>query len=177
MPSPVLVAYATKHGATAEIAEAIADQLRADGLDAEARRAGEVRSLDQYSAVVLGSAVYMKRWRREARHFLRHHHDALAHTPLWVFSSGAVGEHRDPQWEEPAKIVETVERLGAREHVVFGGRVPQDPGNFVERAMLRDTPPEVADLRDFDAIRSWASGIAAALAMPTSVPQREATAP
>jgi menaquinone-dependent protoporphyrinogen oxidase len=94
-----------------------------------------------------------------------------------VFSSGAVGEHRDPQWEEPAKIVETVESLGAREHVVFGGRVPQDPGNFVERAMLRDTPPEVADLRDFDAIRAWASTIAAALKTPAGEPEREPTAP
>ncbi len=177
MPSPVLVAYATKHGATAEIAEAIAGQLRADGLEAEARHAGDVRSLEQYSAVVLGSAVYMKRWRREARHFLRHHHDTLARMPFWVFSSGAVGEHRDPDWEEPAKVVETVERLGAREHVVFGGRVPQDPGNFVERAMLRDTPPEVADLRDFDAIRAWASTIAAALRTPAGAPEREGAVP
>ncbi len=176
MPSPVLVAYATKHGATAEIAEAIAGRLRADGLDAEARHAGDVRSLEQYSAVVLGSAVYMKRWRREARHFLRHHHDALARMPFWVFSSGAVGEHRDPDWEEPAKVVETVKRLGAREHVVFGGRVPQDPGNFVERAMLRDTPPEVADLRDFGAIRGWASEIAAALRTPAGA-ERGAAAP
>jgi menaquinone-dependent protoporphyrinogen oxidase len=50
-------------------------------------------------------------------------------------------------------------RIGAHEHVVFGGRVPLDPGNFVERAMARDTPPELQDRRDWQAIDNWARGI------------------
>jgi|SRR5215208_6203273 len=163
MTPTVLVAVASKHGATAEIADAIAEQLRRDGLDADLADAGDVKSLAGYDAVVLGSAVYVKRWRREARSFLRKHHDELAERPFWVFSSGYLGDHRDPDWEEPHKIVDAVEKLGARDHVTFGGRVPEDPGNFVERAMKRDTPPENADMRDFDAIRAWASTIAAAL--------------
>src|SRR5215211_4260149 len=113
MTPTVLVAVASKHGATAEIADAIAEQLRRD--------AGDVKSLAGYDAVVLGSAVYAKRWRREARSFLRKHHDELAERPFWVFSSGYLGDHRDPDWEEPHKIVDAVEKLGARDHVTFGG--------------------------------------------------------
>ena len=62
--SRVLVAYGSRHGSTAEIAEAIAATLREAGLAVDCRKAGEVDSLDGYDAVVLGSAVYMRRWRR-----------------------------------------------------------------------------------------------------------------
>jgi len=82
------VAYASKHGSTAEIAEAIGDELRAAGRTVDVRDAGEVTDLAGYDAVVLGSATYMRRWRREARRFLRHHASALADCPFWVFSSG-----------------------------------------------------------------------------------------
>ena len=159
----VLVAYASKHGSTGEIAEAIAARLRDEGLECDCHDAGDVRTLDGYDAVVLGSAVYMKRWRHEAKRFLHRHRRDLAQRPLWVFSSGYVGEgERSPEWEEPAAIVKTVEELGAREHVVFGGRVPQD-GGLMAKAMAKNTPPESADRRDWDEIAAWGSAIAAAL--------------
>jgi menaquinone-dependent protoporphyrinogen oxidase len=164
----VLVAYASKHGSTGEIAEAIAEELRRHGVEADCLEAGGVRQLESYSAVVLGSAVYMKRWQGSARRFLRHHRRALGSMPFWVFSSGPVGEPKpeDPQtaeWLEPSKVMAEVERLGAREHVVFGGRVPADPHNFVERAMAKNTRPEFADRRNWDEITGWAAGIAVQL--------------
>ena len=160
-----LVAYGSKHGSTREIAEAIAEELRAQGLDADCVEAGEVGDLDSYSSVVLGSAVYIKRWRRDAKALLKRDGDALAERDLWIFSSGPCGEP-DPEKDEsgflePGWVVQRAEELGAREHVVFGGRVPQDPSNFVERAMLKSTPEEFQDLRDWDEIRAWARKIAA----------------
>jgi len=113
--------------------------------------------------VVLGSAVYMKRWRHEAAALLHRRARELAERPFWIFSSGPVGEHPDPTWAEPPKIVKAAERLGVRDHVVFGGRLPLEPGGFVEKAMVRDTPPDVSDLRDWDRIRAWAAVIAEAL--------------
>jgi menaquinone-dependent protoporphyrinogen oxidase len=157
----VLVVYASKHGATREIAEAVAAELRAGGCAADCRAAQDAVELDGYDAVVLGSATYIKRWRREARHFLREHRAALADRPLWLFSSGPVGEQDpDPAWLEPRAVLEAAEQLGARDHVVFGGRVPADPHNVVERAMARNTPAEVADRRDWEQIRAWARSIA-----------------
>jgi menaquinone-dependent protoporphyrinogen oxidase len=161
----VLVAYASKRGSTAEIARAIADALEAAGLEVDLEPAGEVDAIDAYDAVVLGSAVYIKRWRGDAKHFLHKHRRELAQRPLWIFSSGPVGDptNDDPAWSEPRRIVAAVEDLGARDHVVFGGSVPSEPHGFMEQAMADDTPEEYRDRRNWDDIRSWAKGIAADL--------------
>ena len=165
----VLVAYASKHGSTAEIAAAVAEALRAGGLRADCVEAADVASLDPYDAVILGSAVYMKRWRREARHFLRVHGSELAKRPFWVFSSGPVGDPAkdNPEWTEPARTIATAERLGARDHPVFGGSMPADAHGMMQRSMAQNTPPEYRDRRDWEAIRGWADGIAAELGVPT----------
>jgi menaquinone-dependent protoporphyrinogen oxidase len=160
-PPRLLVAFASKHGATAEIAEAIADELRNAGLDVDCREAGDVKDLTGYEAVVLGSAVYMKRWQHDARRLLHQHREELAARALWIFSSGPFGEHPDLTWAEPPKVVNQAEQLGVRDHVVFGGRLPLQPRGFIEKAMVRDTPAEVADLRDWGEIRRWARTIAA----------------
>ena len=168
MPSTtLLVAYASRHGATAEIAEAIAGRLREQGLQADCRPAADVRSLEGYDAVIIGSAVYMKRWLRDARRVLHRHGDELRERPFWIFSSGPFGAEPDPSWSEPPRVIREAEQLGVRAHVVFGGRLPLEPSNFVEKAMVRDTPAEFADLRDWDAIRAWASAIG-----ETALPER-----
>ena len=152
----VLVAYGSKHGSTAEIAAAIADTLREYGLEVDCTDVGEVSSLDGYDAVVLGSAVYMRRWRREARRFLHQHARELAERPLWVFSSGPVGDPAkdNPVWLEPRRTIAEAQRLGARSHVVFGGYLDSS-----------SVPAEYRDRRDWDEIRTWAALIAAELAL------------
>ncbi len=161
----VLVAYASKRGSTAEIAESVAATLRRSGLEVTLRDAAEVERLGAYDAVVLGSAVYMKRWRGDAKHFLRKHRKALKAMPFWVFSSGPVGDPAkdDPAWAEPSRIVEKVEDLGGRGHVVFGGSLPAEPTGFMDKAMIEGTPPEFRDRRDWDQIRAWAEGVATEL--------------
>jgi menaquinone-dependent protoporphyrinogen oxidase len=159
--APVLVAYATKHESTAEIAERIAAAMREAGHAAEARPAAEVDDLSGYAAVILGSAVYANHWRREARAFARRHEHAMQDMPVWLFSTGPFGapdEH--PSAPTPHVAAKLAKQLGAREHVIFGGRVPPEPGNFVERTMLKNTPPEKRDARDWPAIEAWARGVA-----------------
>jgi len=161
----VLVAYASKRGSTTEIAEAIAESLRESGHAADCVEAGMAAELDGYDAVVLGSAVYMRRWRGDARHFLRKHRRALERMPWWVFSSGPTGDPAkdNAAWTEPAHTMHKVEQLGAREHVVFGGSVPREPHGRIEQAMVENTPEEWRDRRDWDEIRAWARGIAGRL--------------
>jgi menaquinone-dependent protoporphyrinogen oxidase len=92
----VLVAYGTKRGATAEIAEAVGKTLRRAGLTVDVQPARRVRSLERYRAVVLGSALYAGRWRRDALRLLRR--PELRDRDVWLFSSGTVGEDkRDPE--------------------------------------------------------------------------------
>jgi menaquinone-dependent protoporphyrinogen oxidase len=162
----VLVAYASKRGSTAEIAAAVAQTLNEAGFEVECLESGDVADVSPYDAVVLGSAVYMKRWRGDAKHFLRKHSKKLAERPLWVFSSGPVGDPDQPQkpeWLEPPKIVKAVEGLGARDHVVFGGRLPTEPHGPIEKAMVAGIPVEFHDRRDWDQIRAWAAEIASGL--------------
>jgi len=161
----VLVAYASKRGSTAEIAETIAAVLRESGAQADCVEAGAVAELGGYDAVVLGSAVYMRRWRGDARRFLRRHRRELAALPLWVFSSGPTGDpaRDNPAWTEPPHTIRKAEEVGAREHVVFGGSMPAEPHGRMEQAMVENTPPEWRDRRDWDAIRAWARRIAADL--------------
>ncbi len=166
----VLVAYSSKRGSTAEIAETVAATLRRAGLDVCLKPAEEVTSLEPFDAVVLGSAVYMKRWRGDARHFLKKHRRALRQLPFWVFSSGPVGDpaNDNPEWMEPPKLAAKVEEMGGRGHVVFGGCLPSEPHGFMEKAMVEGTPRELRDRRDWAEIRTWAGEVASELvAVPT----------
>ncbi|WP_141933006.1 flavodoxin domain-containing protein [Microbacterium sp. SLBN-146] len=161
----VLVAYASKNGSTEEIAEAIADELTSHGLDVTCRSARDSDAKD-VDAVILGSAVYAGRWLRPARRFLKAESDRLRHLPFWIFSSGPFGDQaahpseEDLRWQEPHKIISRAQELGVRGHVVFGGRLPLEPHGFVEAAMVRNTPGENHDARDWAQIRAWATTVA-----------------
>jgi len=168
----VLVAHASKHGSTAEIADAIAAELRERGLTAESASVDDVAGLDGYDAVILGSAVYMKRWRGDGRRFLRKHGKQLAAMPFWVFSSGPVGDPAkdNPSWQEPKRTIARAEKLGARDHVVFGGSMPKEPRGRAQKSMVEGTPPEYRDRRDWGRIRGWAADVAEALGAPPAAP-------
>ncbi|MGN6275337.1 MAG: flavodoxin domain-containing protein [Solirubrobacterales bacterium] len=161
----ILVAYASKRGSTAEIAETVAATLRRAGLGVDLESVETVKSLEPYDAVVLGSAVYMKRWRGDARHFLKKHRKALRQMPFWVFSSGPVGDpgNDNPTWTEPPKLAEKIEEMGGRGHVVFGGSLPLQPRGMLERAMVEGTPKQYRDRRDWTEIREWAVQVASVL--------------
>ena len=92
----VLVAAASRHESTQEIAEAIAATMTDRGIEAAAVPVEQVASLDGFDAVVLGSAVYMGRWLGEARRFARLHASELCRLPVWLFSSGPVGPADHP---------------------------------------------------------------------------------
>jgi len=102
----ILVAYASKHRSTEGIAHAIADRLTELGAPAEAERVNDVDRLDDTSAVVLGSAVYAGSWRKEAVEFVHRHAEALAQRPVWLFSSGPLGEQVQGDEEQPRQLPE-----------------------------------------------------------------------
>jgi menaquinone-dependent protoporphyrinogen oxidase len=167
MDHHVLVAYATKYGATAEIAEKIGQVLRDAGLAADVLAAERVDDLSPYTAVVVGSAVYIGQWRKGAAKFLQAHEAALAHKPTWIFSSGPTGEGDPPAltqgWRLPGKLQPIVDRIAPRDIVVFHGAAQVDKMSFIEKWMLKNVKAPAGDFRDWEAITSWAAGIAAAL--------------
>jgi menaquinone-dependent protoporphyrinogen oxidase len=154
----VLVAYATKMGGTKEIAEAIAARIRADSHEVTVLDAADVRSVEQYEAVVLGSALYSTRWRPEAVKLLKRNENALAGKSVWLFHSGPLGPEVAVQ-KAPRKVRELAARIGAEEPKTFGGRLtPQTAVGFLARKMANG--PMAGDRRDWEEIDRWAHSIA-----------------
>ena len=167
MDIQVLVVYATKYGATAEIAEKIAQVLREAGLRTDVLPTDRVSDLTPYQAVVLGSAVYIGKWRKEAVKFLQANEKALAERQVWLFSSGPTGEG-DPVeltkgWRFPKALQPIADRIRPRDIAVFHGNVNMKKLNFIEKWMIKNVKAPLGDFRDWEAITSWATAIAEVL--------------
>ena len=167
MDKAVLVAYGTKYGSTKEIAEKIGEILRESGLSVEVLPANKVETLNTFGAVVLGSAVYIGQWRKEAVRFVQTNERALIKMPVWIFSSGPTGEE-DPVellqgWRLPGKIKLAVERIAPRDIVVFHGHSDPARMSIIEKWMIKNVKAPTGDFRDWKAISAWALSIATAL--------------
>lgn len=167
MKHKVLVAYASKYGATAEIAQKVGQVLGQAGLTVDVLPAHRVRSLDGYTAVVLGSAVYIGLWRKEVVKFLATYEKELAQRQLWLFSSGPAGEGAVDDlmdgWRLPKSQQAIADRIQPRGITVFHGKVDPNKLNFIEKWMLNNVHSPIGDYRDWPSIAAWAEEIAADL--------------
>jgi menaquinone-dependent protoporphyrinogen oxidase len=170
-----LVTAASRHGATHEIASAIATGLARRGVEAEARLAEELDSLDGFDAFVIGSAVYVGRWLESARGLVETHAAALAERPVWLFSSGPLGppDNLKPDGD-PVDVAGLVASTDAVEHRIFAGRLDRKLLSFGEKAVVVAVRAPEGDFRDWDAIDGFAGSIAARLLAPAA--RRDATA-
>jgi menaquinone-dependent protoporphyrinogen oxidase len=159
----VLVAVASRHGATREIAEAIGRELTAAGVAADVRAVEDVEDLEGYTAIVLGSAVYVGSWLQPATAFAVRHGDRLRRLHTWLFSSGPIGDPPHPADEHALQIDEVLAETGAREHRVFTGRLDKHLLGFGEWAVVLAVRAPKGDFRDWEAIDDWSRGIAAAI--------------
>jgi menaquinone-dependent protoporphyrinogen oxidase len=167
----VLVGYASKHGATGEIAERIAEILTLAGRHAEARPVQQAGDLGGYEGFVVGSAAYSTHWLKDATAFVMSNRDLLAHRPVWLFSTGPLDtDATDAKGvdlrtsAEPKEIPGFREAIHPRDHHVFFGAL--DPGRltFAEKTLrrlpaARAMMPE-GDFRDWTEIEVWARNIA-----------------
>ena len=168
----VLVAYATKYGATAEIAERIGQVLRQAGLSTDVLPTDQVSELTTYEAIILGSAVYGGQWRKEAATFLEVNEKTMAERPVWLFSSGPLGEGDPVQlmkgWSFPEAQQPIADRIQPRDIAFFHGELDMEKLNFAEKLIVKGIKAPVGDFRDWDAITSWAEVIAEELKHATS---------
>jgi menaquinone-dependent protoporphyrinogen oxidase len=158
----VLVSAATKYGATGEIARAIADVLTGRGLEVTLVPPEEVGRIDDYDAAVLGSAVYAGHWLKPAKELVGRSSGALAGRPVWLFSSGPIGDPPKPE-EDPVEVEDVMEATKARGHRVFAGKLVKKQLSFGEKAIVLALRAPEGDFRDWDAIRAWAEEIAGEL--------------
>lgn len=168
----VLVSAASMHGATAEIAQAIGQELAAQGLTVTVTPPGEVHAIDDYDAVIIGSAVYTGHWLDPAKDLVSRLGDAVAGVPVWLFSSGPVGNPAGKlaraMGKDPVDLAAMRAATRARDHRMFAGKLDRKHLSPPQRAALLFFPGMNGDFRDWVEIRQWADSIARQLALTGS---------
>jgi menaquinone-dependent protoporphyrinogen oxidase len=163
--------YASKHGFTKGIAEFIADKIRRNGVETVAQEADQVKTLADYDAFVIGSAVFMGKWMKEAHEFVTHNQTELAKRSVWLFSSGPVGtETKTKDGKDmleasvPKDIEEFKKIINPRDHHVFYGGLDSHKlglgGWIVRRLPAAQKALVEGDFRNWNEIEAWATGIA-----------------
>lgn len=171
MARSLLVTVASKHGATAEIGQRIAQVLNDRGVKADAIPTAELLGRNAvnpsaYAGFVVGTSVYIGRARKETRRFLARHANLLASHPVWLFSSGPtdLNEEMDPRMDgfhAPASIQTLVEQIQPREIRILAGAIDPVKMKGLERWIISKVGATVTDARDWAQITEWAETIAA----------------
>jgi menaquinone-dependent protoporphyrinogen oxidase len=161
MPASVLVGYATRYGSTQEVAEAVAAGFAVDILPLQ-----KVRDLTRYNAVVLGAPLFMFHWHKDALNFLSRHQKALMERYVAIFALGPVHDpHDEQEWRDAnSHLTKELEKFSWLKPValeMFGGKY--DPAKLRFPLNLFAGAEPASDIRDWTAIRTWASHLAGKL--------------
>ncbi|HET9615372.1 MAG TPA: flavodoxin domain-containing protein [Candidatus Limnocylindrales bacterium] len=157
-----LIVVATRHGSTLEIGQEIGVGLAEAGVPAEIRGPDEIETLDAVDAVIVGSAVYAGQWLGGAKAFVERFTPELRDRPVWLFSSGPLGDPPMPA-ADPAGVAPLIERIAPRAHRVFAGRLARHDLGVMEKVMVAAVHAPDGDFRDRGAARAWGLEIGAAL--------------
>jgi menaquinone-dependent protoporphyrinogen oxidase len=159
----VLVAYASRTGSTAEIAEAIGAQLSEAGLEVDVVACAQAPEAGDYDAVIIGSALYLKRWEKAALRYLHTQATELSSRPIWLFQSGPCGADIDYTIDKtPGAVRRLAKQIGADSPKTFGGRL--EKATAVSRlGRWMATGALAGDFRDWETIRDWSTGISTRL--------------
>ena len=161
MADRILVAYASRYGSTAEVAEAIGDELQKAGVAVDVRPASEVRDLSPYRAAIIGSPIYMGKWLPEPQIFIEQHQRDLRNIPVAYFAVGLTVNEGNPDIIKKAEasmdqvrmLVEPVE-VG-----VFAGRLENSRLSLADRTITKLVRAKTGDFRNREAIRAWARAV------------------
>ncbi len=158
----ILVAYGTKRGATQGLSQMLANALVDEGAQVVVEPADAVRDLEGVDAVIVGGSLYMGRWHHDAVRLVKRLTQQLKERPVWLFSSGPIGEGADEQHDLPPldKVAALMDRVGARGHVTFGGALDADASGLIASKMAATM---AGDWRDPEEVAAWASEIAGEL--------------
>ena len=162
----VIVAFASRHGATRGVAERIAARLHDGGLGVIVSRVEDIQEIPPSCAVVLGSPVYDQRWPPEFDSFVDRHLESLAGRRVWLFSVGTFGDGRRVigplMRREPRNIAKVRETVGPVDYRVFAGVILRHQWPLPSRMLFHAFGGRLGDNRDWAAIDEWADEIARA---------------
>ena len=163
----ILIAYDSKHGATAEVAEFIGKSLRDKKFSVKVDSLENNINPDSYQVVILGTALYMGQWRKKAVRFVKDYQDKLALKSFWIFATGPTGEG-DPVdllkgWKYPENLKEVIAATEPKDMTIFHGALDKSKLNRLERMTINMVKAPVGDFRDWDQVKEWSEKIATSL--------------
>jgi menaquinone-dependent protoporphyrinogen oxidase len=171
MPDKILVAYASRAGSTAGVAEAVGQTLAEGGAQVDVRRMQDVTDLAPYRAVVAGSAIQGGQWLPEAMQFVQAHQATLARKPFAAFLvcmtlTIADGKYRDQvaEWLGPVRALVKPVSVGLFAGALDISQVPSFSDRLKFRLSVVFGVWSEGDHRDWDAIRAWAEQLRPLLA-------------
>ncbi len=165
----ILVAYASESGTTAEVAEAIGEVLCQEGNTVETKWVKNVNDLNNYDAVIIGSAIQYDRWMPEATEFVTANQNILSKLPVaYFFTCLALSIQNEKAAKKKAmaysdKLYLLVPQVKPVDVGRFAGVLDYNKLSFffrlIFKVILSILGVQEGDYRDWDAIRSWAKGL------------------
>jgi len=157
----ILIAYASKKGSTAEIAQAVAKELQAAGNTADALDIGKVASLQGYDAVVFGGPVYVGRLEGRIGRFVQRHYGELAKMPVagFVVCLAAAAKDREGMALAEKALHAALDPLHPAAETIFAGKLDPEKLSWFQRWITKKVKSPVGDFRDWEAIAAWARGL------------------
>lgn len=167
MNKKILITYASKYGATAEIAQKMSEEMQASGLQVDIFSAEKVKDVTPYQSVILGVALYMGQWRKEAVQFLKAHQGTLSKLEVWIFTSGPTGEGDPVEQVQgrlmPENLKPLMDVIRPKEITVFGGKVDPVKMNGFEKWIMKKVKAPSGDFRNWQAISTWTAKVSDSL--------------
>jgi menaquinone-dependent protoporphyrinogen oxidase len=161
MTDTILVAYATRYGSTAEVAEAVGDELRKAGVEVDVQPIDDILDLSPYRAVIIGSPIYMGKWLPEAQVFVERHQQHLRGIPVAYFAVGltVMGGTPDAVRKAEASMGQVRMLVNPVDIGIFPGRLESSRLSVADRAIIKLIRPKTGDFRDLKAVRAWAEAL------------------
>ncbi|MEO8391796.1 MAG: flavodoxin domain-containing protein [Chloroflexota bacterium] len=165
----ILVAYASAHGSTKEVAEFIGRVLQTYNAEVTVANVADVKSVEGYDSYVLGSAIHASLWLQEMCEFVERFEDPLSKKPMffWVSCIRALEDDGRAHALKYYFDYKTMEAFDVREVGVLTGKLNVSAVNRQEQWFLtanydgKLTPGNINhDYRDWQATARWANGIA-----------------
>jgi len=161
MTDTILVAYATRYGSTAEVAEAVGDELRKAGVEVDVQPIDDILDLSPYRAVIIGSPIYMGKWLPEAQVFVERHQQHLRGIPVAYFAVGLtiMGGTPDAIRKAEASMGQVRMLVNPVDIGIFPGRLESSRLSVADRAITKLIRAKTGDFRDWEAVRAWAQAL------------------
>ncbi len=153
----ILVAYASKVGSTGDVALAIGKTLSLNGAFVDVYPIDQVTNIDNYQAVVVGSAIRTGRWIPSATNFVENHKSYLRQVPTAFFTCCMTLHEETEENRQTAldymtpvsNIVEPV-AIGA-----FAGKMDYTKLSFLDQTIIKLVGVPEGDFRNWEQIKNW----------------------